>query len=147
MRISIWQKIEPMHNARAIARATTILTAESAMIRLFCVPTEQWQLLSKAKTNAVIHPDNRITSKSIGAKTMPGNPSKSKPEPKLYKCPLRRIISPIYIKNVMTDVEIAGTQTDRSFRFSKRNEPTNTPAVIPNKTKNIVINAADNADT
>ncbi len=104
-------------------------------------------MLSNEKTSAVIHPDSRITNKSIGAKTIPGKPSNIKPEPKLYKCPLRRNISPIYIRSVITDAEIAGSQTDMSFRFPKRNEPTNTPAVTPNRTKNNVINAADKGDT
>ena len=104
-------------------------------------------LLSKVKIKAVIHPDSKITSKSIGAKTIPGRLSNKNPEPRIYKCPLRRIISPIYISNVITDAEIAGIQTDMSFRFPKRNEPTNTPAVTPNRTKNTVINAADKGDT
>ena len=104
-------------------------------------------MLSNAKTNAVIHPDNRITNKSIGAKTIPGKPSNIKPEPKLYKCPLRRNISAIYMRSVITDAEIAGSQIDTTFRFSKMNEPTNTPAVTPNRAKNTVINVADKGDT
>ena len=94
-----------------------------------------------------MHPDNRITNKSIGAKTMPGNPSKSKPEPKLYKCPLRRNISAIYIRNVIIDAEIAGIQIDTSFRFPKRKEPRNTPTVTPSRMKKAVIKDADRGET
>ena len=136
-----------MHNARAIAIATTVLAAESAMIRLFCFPTEQWPLLSKAKTNAVMHPDNRITSKSIGAKTMPGKLSKIKPEPKIYKLPLSRNISAIYIRRVITAAKIAGIQVDTSFRFPKRNEPKKTPTVTPSRIKKTVIKDADSGET
>ena len=136
-----------MHSARVIARAATMLTAESAMISLFCVPTEQWPLLSIAKTNAVMHPDNRITSKSIGAKTMPGKLSKIKPEPKIYKCPLSRNISAIYIRRVITADEIDGIQIDTSFRFPKRKEPRNTPTVTPSRMKKTVINEADRGET
>ena len=136
-----------MHNARAIARATTVLAAESAIIRLFYLPTEQWPLLSKAKTNAVMHPDNRITSKSIGAKTMPGKLSKIKPEPKIYKWPLSRNISAIYIRRVITAAKIAGIQIDTSFRFPKRKEPRNTPTVTPSRMKKTVIKDADRGET
>ena len=104
-------------------------------------------LLSSKKTSAVIHPDSRITNKSIGAKTIPGKPSNINPEPKLYKCPLRRNISAIYINSVITDAEIAGIQIDMSFRLPKRNEPINTPVVTPNRTKKTVINDADKGDT
>ena len=94
-----------------------------------------------------MHPDNRITNKSIGAKTMPGNPSKSKPEPKLYKFPLRRNISAIYIRNVIIEAEIAGIQIDTNLCFPKRNEPKNTPTVTPSKIKKTDINEADRGDT
>ena len=104
-------------------------------------------MLSNVKINAVAHPDNRITNMSIGAKMIPGRLSNKKPEPRQYKCPFRRIISPTYIRSVITDAEIVGIQTDTSFRFPKRNEPTNTPAVTPNKIKNTVINTADKGDT
>ena len=88
-----------------------------------------------------------MINKSIGAKTIPDMLSKINPVPKLYKCPLSRIISPIYIRNVITEATIDGLQIETNFRFSKRNEPTNTPTVTPKRTKNIVINAADNGDT
>ena len=78
---------------------------------------------------------------------MPGNPSKSKPEPKLYKCPLRRNISAIYIRNVITDAEIAGIQIDTNLCFPKRKEPKNTPTVTPSRMKKIDINEADSGDT
>ena len=103
--------------------------------------------MSKTEINAVIHPDNTITSKSIGAKTIPGRPSNKKPVPKLYKWPLSRNISAIYIRKVITDDEIAGIQIDTSFRFPKRNEPTNTPAVTPSRIKKTVIKNADKGET
>ena len=75
------------------------------------------------------------------------HPSKNKPEPKLYKCPLRRNISAIYIRNVIMDAEIAGIQIDTSFRFPKRNEPKNTPTVTPSRIKKTDIKEADRGDT
>ena len=85
--------------------------------------------------------------KSIGAKTILGKLSNIIPEPKRYKCPLSRIISPIYIRNVMAEAAIDGTQTETSFRFLKRNEPTKTPTVTPKRIKNTAINVADNGET
>ena len=104
-------------------------------------------MLSRVKISAVKQQDNRITIRSIGAKTIPGKLSNKKPDPMLYKCPLRSTISPIYISSVITEAEIAGIQTDTSFRFPRRNDPTNTPAVTPNRIKNTVISAADRGDT
>lgn len=104
-------------------------------------------LFSKEKINAVTHPEATIINKSIGAKTIPGILLNIMPEPKLYKCPFSKNISPIYIRNVITEATIDGIQIETSFRFPKRNDPTNTPAVTPKRTKNIVINIADNGDT
>ena len=78
---------------------------------------------------------------------MPGRPSKIKPEPKLYRCPLSKIISPMYIRSVITEATTAGIQTEIIFRFPNRNDPTKTPAVTPNRTKNTVISEADKGDT
>lgn len=103
--------------------------------------------LSKVNINAVMQAAARIISRSIGAKTIPGKPLNINPVPKLYKCPLRRIISPIYIRNVIIEETIDGIHIEINFCFSKRNEPTNTPTVIPKRTKNTAINAADNGDT
>lgn len=86
-------------------------------------------------------------NKSIGAKTIAGKLSNIIPEPKLYKCPLSRIISPIYMRKVMAEATIAGIQIETSFRFPNKNEPVNTPAVKPKRTKNTVINVADKGDT
>ena len=60
---------------------------------------------------------------------------------------MSKIISPTYIRSVIADATIEGIQTETNFRFPKRNEPTNTPTVTPKRTKNTVINAADNGDT
>ena len=78
---------------------------------------------------------------------MPGRLSNKKPFPNKYKCPLSRIISPIYIRNVITEATIDGIKIETGFRFSKRNEPTNTPAVTPKRIKNTAINVADKGDT
>ena len=94
-----------------------------------------------------MQPDTRITIKSISAKTIPGKLSNIIPEPKLYKCPFSSIISPIYIRNVIIEATIDGTQIETSFRFLKKNEPTNTPTVTPKSTKNTDINVADSGDT
>ena len=102
---------------------------------------------SKVNINSVTHPDTTIINKSIGARTILGMLSNMNPSPKLYKCPFSRVISPIYIRSVITEETIAGIQIERNFRFFKRNEPTNTPVVTPKSTKNIAINAADNGDT
>ncbi len=103
--------------------------------------------LSKVNINAVMQPDNRIISKSIGAKTIPGKLSNIIPVPILYKCPLSSIISPIYIRSVIAEAAIEGTPTEITSRFPKRNEPVNTPNVTPKRTKNTVISAADKGDT
>ncbi|MBR4021467.1 MAG: hypothetical protein IKI94_02515 [Ruminococcus sp.] len=86
-------------------------------------------LFSKEKINAVTHPEATIINKSIGAKTIPGIQLNIVPEPKLYKYPFSKNISPIYIRNVITEATIDGIKIETSFRFSKRNEPTNTPTV------------------
>lgn len=96
---------------------------------------------------AVIDPDAIITSISIGATTMLPSPSNKNPEPKRYKWPLKRIISPIYIINVTTDATIDGISTESVFFFSSRNEPTYTPAVTPKMMKNKLISTAERVDT
>ena len=78
---------------------------------------------------------------------MPGKLSKIKPEPKIYKLPLSRNISAIYIRRVITAAKIAGIQIDTSFRFPKRNEPRNTPTVTPSRMKKTVIKDADRGET
>ena len=114
---------------------------------MILIPYYTLLLLSNEKIKAVIHPDIRITTKSIGAKTMPGKLSKIKPEPKLYKCPLSRNISAICIRKVITAAEIAGIQIDKSFRLPIRNEPRNTPTVTPSRVKKKVIKEADRGET
>lgn len=91
--------------------------------------------------------DARIIIKSIGAKAIPGKLLNINPMPKLYKCPFRRIISPIYIRNVIKEAAIDGRKIEMNFRFPKRNEPTNTPKFTPKMTKNTIIKAADKGDT
>ena len=78
---------------------------------------------------------------------IPGILSKTNPVPKLYKCPFSKNISPRYIRSVIAEATIDGIQIETSFPFPKRSDPTNTPTVIPKRTKNIVINAADKGDT
>ncbi len=88
-----------------------------------------------------------MINKSTGARIIPGMLLNIKPVPRLYKCPLSRIISPIYIRYVITEATIDGIQIETSFRVPKRNEPTNTPTVIPKRIKNTAINVADKGDT
>ena len=83
----------------------------------------------------------------MGESTMPGMLLKMNPLPKRYKCPLSRIISPIYISSVIEEATMDGIPMERNFRFPKRNEPTNTPTVTPKRTKNMLISVADKADT
>ena len=97
--------------------------------------------------NAVMQAAARIISKSIGAKIIPGKALNMNPTLKRYKCPLRRIISPIYIRNVIIEAAIDGIHIEKNFRFSKGNEPTNTPQVTPKRIKNAAIKVADKRDT
>lgn len=96
---------------------------------------------------AFIPPDAKTISISIGASTIPASPLNKNPEPKRYKWPLRRIISPIYIISVTADATIDGSNTDNVFFFSSRNEPTYMPAVMPNMMKNILISMAERGET
>ena len=96
---------------------------------------------------AFIHPDAIIISISMGASTIPASPLNKNPEPKRYRCPLSRIISPMYIKSVTTDAKIDGSNIDHFLSFPSVNELTKMPTVIPNNKKNIAINMADTAET
>ena len=86
---------------------------------------------------AVMQADAKITIKSIGANTIPGMLSNTNPVPKLYKCRFSRIISPMYIRNVMAAAAIDGIQTETNLLFPKRNEPIKTPTVTPKRIKKI----------
>lgn len=88
-----------------------------------------------------------MINKSTGARAIPGILLKTKPEPNIYRCPLSKIISPIYMRSVITEAVIEGIQMETNFRFSKRNEPTNTPMVTPKRMKKTAINVADKGDT
>ena len=93
-------------------------------------------------------PPDAITIRiSAGAKTIPGMLLKTDPLPKLYKCPLSKIISPIYISSVIAPATIDGIQIETNLHLPKRKEPTNTPDVTPKRIKKTAIKAADNADT
>lgn len=96
---------------------------------------------------AVIPPEMRMISKSIGAITIAPIPSKRNPEPKRYRCPLSKIISPAYIASVVTADMSAGSKIDSLLLLPRVNEPAKTPTVTPNKMKNTAINTADRADT
>ena len=92
-------------------------------------------------------PEARMTTISIGASTIPGIPSKKNPFPKRYRCPLSRIISQIYITNVTTAADTPGNHTESIGFLLKVNDAIYMPTVKPNKTKNMLINTADNAET
>ena len=96
---------------------------------------------------AVMAPEAIIVSISTGAKTMDGMLLKRNPVPKLYKCPLSKTISPMYIRRVMTEAATDGIQREARRLFPKKNEPTNTPTVMPRRTKNAVMRAAERGET
>ena len=84
---------------------------------------------------ALIHPEAIIIKISAGASTMPSSPSNKKPEPKRYRWPLKRTISPIYIMSTAKDAIIEGSNAESIFFLLTRKEPTYTPVVIPIKEK------------
>ena len=103
--------------------------------------------MRKREITAVMQPDAMIMNKSMGARTIPGMLLKRNPVPIRYKCPLSKIISPIYISSVIKEAIADGIHMDIDFCLSKRNEQTNTPTVTPNRIKNTAMSVADRADT
>lgn len=104
-------------------------------------------LFRRKHMSAFKPPDNAIIKISNGARIIPGIPSNKIPEPNLYKCPFRRIVSPMYMASVTSDAASEGTNTESAFLLPRTKELVYVPAVIPRTTKNRLIREADNADT
>ena len=104
-------------------------------------------LLSTILPTAVIQPDIIIVNISKGERTILLILSKRKPVPNLYNPPLRSIISPIYMSNVIVDAIIAGINTHINLRLPRRKEQAKNPEVIPRSIKNTVIRKAETAET
>ena len=92
-------------------------------------------------------PETAITAISTKDSTIFGRLVNKAPVPRLYKCPFNSIISPMYIKSVMAEAVTDGTSFSTALCFLRRNDPVKTPAVTPKRTKNSVINTADNGET
>ena len=102
---------------------------------------------SNCITTIVTPPEQKMMIKSTGANIIYGIGLKRNPSPKRYKCPCSKIISPIYIRSVISKDTIAGTQTESNVFLSSRKEPKKMPTVTPHRIKNMAIRIAEIGDT
>ena len=88
-----------------------------------------------------------MTRISIGANTSFPNPSNKNQLPNLYRFPLSKIISPIYMAIVTIAAIAVGSASESSFLFPIVNDPVYTPIVIPKRAKNTAISTAESGET